>query len=103
MDFRPGGEWDLTMHSPDGTDHEIRSVFRDIVKYKRIVYEQLVNFKYMATIEFESRNDKTRIDWVMLFESSEYLIQTAKTFGVDTGLFQTAHKLVSYLSGFKQL
>jgi uncharacterized protein YndB with AHSA1/START domain len=103
MDFKPGGEWDLTMHSPDGTDHEIRSVFREIVKYKRIVYEQLVNFRYIATIEFEGSKDKTHIEWVMLFESSEYLIRTAREFGVDTGLTQTAEKLISYLLGFQQL
>ena len=97
MEVRSGGEWHLTMYGPDGKSYEIRSVFREIVKYKRIVYEQRGNFNCIATIEFESRNDKTFLEWTMLFESREYLIHSAKTFSVDTGLKQNAERLVSYL------
>jgi hypothetical protein len=34
----------------------------------------------------------------MLFESREYLIETAKAFSVDVGLQQNGERLVSYLS-----
>ena len=27
MDMHPGGEWDLVMHGPDGTDYKNKSVF----------------------------------------------------------------------------
>jgi hypothetical protein len=86
------------MHGPDGIDYEIKSVFREIVKHKKIVYEQFTQFKCIATIQFESRGDKTFLHWQMLFESREYLIQAAKTYSVDTGLKQTAEKLIQYLS-----
>ncbi len=52
MDFKPGGEWDMVMHGPDGTDYEIKIVFKEIVKHKKIVYEQLANFNCYAKIEF---------------------------------------------------
>jgi uncharacterized protein YndB with AHSA1/START domain len=97
MEIKPGGEWDLIMHGPDGTDYKIKSVFKEIVKHKKIVYEQLTHFKYVATIEFESRNDKTFINWTMLFESKEKLIEAAKTYGVDRGFTQNAEKLINYL------
>lgn len=101
MNVQPNGEWELIMHGPDGRDYEIKSVFREIVKYKRIVYEQLTQFKYIATIEFENRKDKTFISWVMLFESKESLIEAAKTYGVDIGFKQNAERLVDYLLQFK--
>jgi uncharacterized protein YndB with AHSA1/START domain len=97
MDVKPGGEWDLIMHGPDGKDHVIKSVFVEIVKYKKIVYKQFTDFKCIATIEFESRGEQTLLRWQMLFESKEYLIQVAKTNGVDEGLKQTAERLIDYL------
>jgi uncharacterized protein YndB with AHSA1/START domain len=98
MELKANGNWSLIMHSPDGTDYEIKAVFREIVKHRKIVYEQLNLFKYIATIRFESRGDKTQIHWQMLFESKESLIEAAKTYGVDTGFIQNAERLVDYLS-----
>jgi uncharacterized protein YndB with AHSA1/START domain len=103
MELKPGGPWNLIMHGPDGTDYKIRCIFKEIVKYKRIVYEQFTNFKCIATIEFESQQKKTLLRWQMLFESKEYLIQVAKDFGVDTGLRQNAEKLVNYLKIFNSI
>ena len=37
MDFRPGGEWNLTMHGPDGTDYENRKIFKEIFYPTRLV------------------------------------------------------------------
>ncbi len=97
MDLRPGAEWILVMHGPDGRNYDVKCIFREIVKYERIVYEQISPFRYVARIEFERRNKRTFIDWTMLFESKEYLIQTARTFGVEEGFKQNAERLVGYL------
>ena len=97
MDFKPGGKFNMVMHGPDGTDYQIKIVFKEIVKHKKIVYEQLANFNCIATISFELNGNKTLINWHMLFESKECLIQAAKTYKVNEGLKQTAERLISYL------
>jgi len=101
MDVKPGGEWDLIMHGPDGTDYKNKSVFKEIVKHKKIVYEHVSGPKFLATIEFESQNDKTFLKWHMLFETAEEFIRTVKTFKADEGLKQNIEKLQAYLE--KQL
>ena len=97
MDMKPGGEWLLIMRGPDGTDYDIKAVFKEVVRYKKIEYEKFTNFKCIATIEFEARGEKTYLEWRMLFESREYLAQVAKAYGVDPGLTQTAERLINYL------
>src|ERR1700733_3959863 len=31
MDMKKGGEWNLTMHGPDGTDYKNKTIFKKIV------------------------------------------------------------------------
>src|SRR3954471_23648213 len=93
MEVKPGGEWDLIMHGPDGTDYKNKSVFKEIVKHKKLVYEHVSSPKFVATVEFESRGDTTFINWRMLFETREQFIQVVKTFKADEGLKQNIEKL----------
>jgi uncharacterized protein YndB with AHSA1/START domain len=97
MEVRPEGEWDLVMHGPDGTDYKNKSVFKEVILHKKIVYEHISGPKFLATIEFEEQDDKTFIKWHMLFESKEQFIQTVKTFKADEGLKQNVEKLDRYL------
>ncbi len=97
MEVEPGGEWDLVMHGPDGTDYKNKSVFKEIIKHKKIVYEHVSGPKFLATITFESRDNTTFIYWHMLFESKEEFIQVVKTFKADEGLKQNIEKLEHYL------
>lgn len=96
MDLKSGGEWNLVMHGPDGTDYKNKSVFKEIIKHKKIVYDH-VSPKFTATILFESRGDKTFLHWHMLFETKEQFIQVVKTFKADEGLKQNVEKLDHYL------
>lgn len=97
MEVKPGGEWNLVMHSPDGTEFKNKSVFKEIVKHRKLVYEHISAPKFIATIEFEDRGDKTFIQWKMLFESEEQLIRVIKTFKADEGLKQNIEKLENFL------
>ena len=99
MDFKPGGEWDLVMHGPDGTDYRNKSIFKEIVRQKKIVYEHVSGPKFLASITFEERGEQTVITWHMLFETREEFIQTVKTFKADEGLKQNLEKLDLYLKG----
>ena len=102
MDVRENGEWDLMMHGPDGTDYKNKSIFKEIIRHKKIVYEHISGPKFLATINFESEGDRTRIDWHMLFETKEQFIQTVKTFKADEGLRQNVEKLSEYLAGLNR-
>ncbi|WP_214069904.1 SRPBCC family protein [Mucilaginibacter sp. dw_454] len=97
MDLEPGGEWNLVMHSPDGVDFKNRSIFKEVIINKKIVYEHDSSPKFIATITFEEQGDKTLLTWHMLFESREQFIQVVKTFGADEGLKQNVAKLEVYL------
>jgi len=101
MDMRPGGEWNLVMHGPDGTDFDNKSIFKEIVPFKRIVYEH-VSYPYiLATIEFEDLGEQTLLKWHMLFESAEEFLKVVKTYKADKGLEQNVAKLDVYLSKMK--
>jgi uncharacterized glyoxalase superfamily protein PhnB/uncharacterized protein YndB with AHSA1/START domain len=97
MDVRENGEWDLIMHGPDGTNYKNKSIYKEIIKHKKIVYEHISNPKFLATISFEAQGKKTLIDWHMLFETKEQFIQVVKKFKADEGLRQNMEKLNRYL------
>jgi len=101
MDMQPGGEWNLVMHGPDGTDYDNKSIFREIVPLKKIVYEHISYPWILATIEFEDMGEQTLLKWHMLFESAEEFIKVVKTYKADKGLEQNIGKLDVYLGGMK--
>jgi uncharacterized protein YndB with AHSA1/START domain len=99
MDVISGGEWDLVMYGPDGTDYKNKSIFKEVILYKKIVYEHISAPKFVSTISFEEQGDQTHISWHMLFETAEQFIQVVKTFKADEGLKQNIEKLDAYLAG----
>jgi PhnB protein len=96
MEVKPGGVWDFVMHGPDGTDYKNKSIYKEIIKPERIVFEH-VSPKFTATITFEEKNDKTLLTWNMLFETKEQFEKVVKTFKADEGLKQNIVKLEDYL------
>lgn len=103
MDFRPGGEWDFVMHGPDGRDYKNKSRFKEIIPFKKIVYDHVSGPKFTATIEFDDQGEKTGIRWHMLFETAEEFIQVVKTFKADEGLKQNIVRLNDYLATLKSV
>src|SRR5690349_10691408 len=61
MDVRPGGVWRLVMHGPDGTNYPNRSVFVEIIRPERIVYDHLSGPKFRSTATFDEEGGKTRL------------------------------------------
>ena len=101
MDMKPGGEWILTMHSPDGTDYKNKSIFKEVILHKRIVFDHIAP-NFTATIEFKAQGEQTHLTWHMLFETVEQFIQVVKTFKADDGLKQNVDKLNAYLAEMKK-
>jgi uncharacterized protein YndB with AHSA1/START domain len=72
FDFRPGGEWRLTMHGPDGTDYKNESRFVEIVPGERFVFDHLSWPKFRGSATFEDApGGKTRVTFRQLFETAE--------------------------------
>jgi uncharacterized protein YndB with AHSA1/START domain len=98
MDLRPGGLWELVMHGPDGTNYKNKSIYKEIVVNKKIVFDHF-NPDFTTTIEFEEHGEQTHLRWHMLFNSVEEFTQVVKTFKADEGLKQNIEKLIVYLQG----
>ena len=98
MDVTPNGEWNLVMHGPDGTDYKNQSIFKEVIRHQKIVYEHISAPKFTSTILFKSKNQETQLFWMMLFDTKEELIQVVKTFNAAEGLAQNVAKLEAYLN-----
>lgn len=100
MEVEEGGEWQLTMHGPDGTNYPNKSVYKEIVPHKKIVFEHF-NPHFITTVLFESKGEETKIDWSMLFDTAELRDIVVKAHKADEGLKQNVEKLETYLPTLK--
>ena len=101
MDVRPGGEWNFIMHGPDGRDYKNRSIYQEIVPFKKIVFDHFAP-NFTGTIEFEATGDQTRMKWHMLFETAELFEAVVREHGAAEGLKQNIEKLNAYLQGLRK-
>ncbi|HMR90992.1 MAG TPA: SRPBCC family protein [Chitinophagaceae bacterium] len=97
MDFREGGEWRLTMHGADGKNYPNRSIFKEIIPFKKIVFQHF-NPDFIATVTFEAQGEKTFMQWTMLFETAALRDIVVKAHNAAEGLKQNITKLEKYLS-----
>lgn len=101
MDLIPGGEWTLIMHGPDGTNYDNESIFTEVEKHKKIVYNHISGHEFTATIQFEVKGKQTHIHWQMLFETKEELRRIMNLFNINEGLKQNVDRLEVYLNQLK--
>ena len=99
MDFREDGEWTLTLHGPDGTNYPNRSIFKEIIPFKKIMFEHF-NPHFITTVVFASQGEKTQIDWTMLFDTAEMRDTIVKAHKAEEGQKQNFDKLENYLSSY---
>jgi uncharacterized protein YndB with AHSA1/START domain len=104
MDFRVGGVWQHTMRGPDGVNYPNRSVFKEIVKPERIVYqhggkrENGPGVSFVSTWTFDSiEANKTKVTIRMIFPSATERDFVVKEFGAIEGGKQTLERLGEYL------
>jgi uncharacterized protein YndB with AHSA1/START domain len=98
MDVRPGGVWSFTMHGPDGRDYRNKSVYVEVVKPERIVFDHVSGPLFRATIDFTPRGNRTEILWRMVFETAELRDKVIKEFGAAEGLKQNLERLADALA-----
>lgn len=96
MDVQENGEWNLTMHGPDGTNYPNRSVFKEVIPFEKIVFEHF-NPHFITTVKFNSKDKQTILDWSMLFDTSEMYDIVVKVHKADQGQRENVEKLEKYL------
>jgi uncharacterized protein YndB with AHSA1/START domain len=106
MELRPGGVWKLTLHGPDGTDYQNKSVFKEIAHHERIVFahegkaDDGRSTHFLATWSFDALSPvKTRVTIRMVFDTPEDRTFVVKEFGAIEGGKQTLMRLGEHLSG----
>lgn len=69
FDLRPGGVWRFVMHGPDGTDYQNKSVFVELLKPERIVFNHVSGPQFQVTTTFGEQGGKTKVTFRMLFDT----------------------------------
>lgn len=99
-DLRVGGFWKYTMHGPDGTNWENRTIYHEVEKYSRLVYDHGGNEDrpplFRVTVNFKEVNGKTHMDMTMAFDTPENAKQSKK-FIKDAGGNGTWDRLAEFL------
>jgi uncharacterized protein YndB with AHSA1/START domain len=105
MDFRVGGVWKHVMRGPDGAKYPNKSIFKEIVKPERIVYqhggkrENGPGVSFVSTWTFDSiQTNKTKVTICMIFPSVTERDFVVKEFGAIEGGKQTLERLGEYLA-----
>lgn len=100
-DLRAGGHWKYTMHGPDGTDFPNWTIYHEVEKYKKLVYDhggsETTPPLFRVTALFIDLGGKTKLDMTMKFESVERAKEIAK-FIKKAGGTATWDRLAEYLS-----
>jgi uncharacterized protein YndB with AHSA1/START domain len=97
MDIKPGGNWDLIMHGPDGRNYKNKSTYKEVIKPEKLVYDHVSAPKFRFTVTFGEQGNQTLITIQMLFDTAEQRDKTIKEFGAAEGLKQNLDKLETYL------
>ncbi|MBX3032880.1 MAG: SRPBCC domain-containing protein [Bdellovibrionaceae bacterium] len=100
-ELKPGGFWRYTMHGPDGVDYPNKTIYHEVEKHKRLVYDHGGSDDrppmFRVTVTFEEIGEQTRMEMTMAFPSPEEAIQ-AKKFIKTAGGHSTWDRLAEYLT-----
>ncbi len=65
-DLRPGGFWSYTMHGPDGTDYENKTLYHEVEVGKKLVYDHGGSDDrpplFRVTVLFSEQDGRTTLD-----------------------------------------
>ncbi|MFT3734460.1 MAG: SRPBCC family protein [Rhodocyclaceae bacterium] len=72
FEFRPGGEWRLTMHGPDGTDYPNESRFVRVEADRGFEIEHLSGHHFFLSLDLEAQGAGTLLHWRQTFDTVEH-------------------------------
>jgi uncharacterized protein YndB with AHSA1/START domain len=99
-DLKAGGHWKYTMHGPDGTDYPNYTIYHEVEKYSKLVYDhggtETTPPLFQVTVLFSEINGKTKMDMTMTLPTPEAAQQTKK-FIKKAGGNSTWDRLAEYI------
>jgi uncharacterized protein YndB with AHSA1/START domain len=100
-DLRPGGHWKYTMHGPDGVDWPNNTIYYEVEKYAKLVYDHGGSEDrpplFRVTVLFsEEGKGKTKMQMTMALPTPEAAEETRK-FIKKAGGDSTWDRLAEYL------
>ena len=103
MDVQDGGEWNLTMHGPDGTDFPNYIKFVEMVRPSKMVYKHAADKEdgpgqFVTTVTFESQGNNTLVTLKAVFDSPEDLARVIREHHADSGAIEHLGRLDAYLA-----
>lgn len=88
-DLRVGGAFRYVARMPDGSEHPMRGVYREVAPHTRIVhtqvYEPFPDIEALVTVTFEEREGGTDFTSRIVFPSDE-AYQGATASGMESGM-----------------
>lgn len=105
MEVKPGGEWLLVMHGPDGTDYPNKIVFSEVEKPEKLVYDHGEAGKpgsFHVIVTFDDMNGRTKLKMRSIFNTKEEKDFVAEKYGAVEGMTQTLGRLYEYLINIKR-
>lgn len=100
-DVRVGGTWDYIMHGPDGVDYPNLTIFHEVKKYSKLVYDHGGSKDrpplFRVTVDFIDLGEKTKLELVFALDSAEAAKETKK-FIKKAGGDSTWDRLAEFLS-----
>ena len=105
MDVRPGGALRIVMRAPDGAEHPMRGVFREILEPERLVFTAVAEdengsplLEALTTVTFAEQGGKTKLNVharaVGLAVVAERMLE-----GMQAGWTQSLERLEAHLAG----
>lgn len=99
-DLRPGGHWHYTMHGPDGTDYPNHTLYLEVEKHAKLVYDH-GGYEdrpplFRVTVLFSEVDGKTKMDMTMALATPEAAEETRKFIKKASG-DSTWDRLAEYL------
>lgn len=100
-DLRAGGTWNYTMHGPDGVDYPNITLYHEVEKYSRLVYDHGASENtpplFRVTVSFTETKGKTKMEMSMRLATPEIAEETRK-FIKKAGGDATWDRLAEYLA-----
>jgi uncharacterized protein YndB with AHSA1/START domain len=100
-DLRPGGAWRATMRAPDGAEHRLAGVYREIVPPERLVFTHAwleadgrPGVETLVTVTLEDRGGRT----LLTLTQSGFETAAARD-GHAGGWTETLERLAAHLAG----